>query len=122
MTHEEYWSVALSNCRIFPRHPFGDILELSPYVWDLIFHEDLLIIASSYLCALGPIFFSWSTKTSSPPVTLLSLVMPLLSCTLLRLNGIPCRYLLLLLGVVPTGHFDVDGMLFLSLTMSWCDT
>ena len=39
VTHEGYWSVALWNCRAFPRLAYSDILGLSLYDWDLIFHE-----------------------------------------------------------------------------------
>ena len=82
----------------------------------------LLRIASNHLWDLGPILFSLSTKTSSLPAALLSLVMPLfyfLYFSLLK------GYTMLVYPSAAgsgTGRFDVGGMLSLPLTRGWCAT
>ena len=76
------WSLALWNCCLSQTSVWQYYGTVSIMVWILFSMKHLLNIASSHLLALGPIFFSCSTKTSSLPEAFLSLVMPLHSCTL----------------------------------------
>ena len=97
------------------------ILDCLHSVGILFSMKHLFNIVSSHMGALGPRFFSCSTRTSSLPEALLffSIATPFLYSS--SLKGYTIEYSPSVAGG-NTGRFGLDGMVPLPLTRSWCAT